>query len=463
MSSDLAIRVEGLSKCYHIYDKPRDRLAQMLSWGRRRFYREFWALKDVSFEIRKGETVGIIGRNGSGKSTLLQLICGTLAQTTGAIHTHGRVAALLELGSGFNPEFTGRENVYLNASILGLTPQEIDEKYPDIAAFAGIGDFIERPVKSYSSGMMVRLAFAVAINSAPDILVIDEALSVGDELFQRKCFSKIQDHRDRGASVLFVSHSPVQVVELCERVVLLDQGELLAVGPPKRTVGLYQKMIYAPAEKKEAVRREIIEAGHEPEKWSRGENERPAQAVPDDADRQDAEEFMEEMFDPSLIPENTIKYVSRGVHISRPEIFNSRGVAVNNLVRGRTYNYVYKVAFQEAATRVRFGFAIRKQTGLVLGGSVSAPAHRASLDLAMPGDVYEVSFAFNCNFNAGVYHMNVGIFGQAHGEETVLNRLVDVIAFRVLPSAENIESATVFLSSHATVRALDRADGAFVS
>ncbi|MEX5494519.1 ABC transporter ATP-binding protein, partial [Pseudomonas asgharzadehiana] len=197
MSSEVAIKVENLSKCYHIYDQPRDRLRQFvlppvqrtLGMRSRQYYREFWALRGVNFEVKKGETVGIVGRNGSGKSTLLQMICGTLNPTDGSIQTQGRVAALLELGAGFNPEFTGRENVYLNAAILGLSKEETDQRFDDIAAFAEIGTFIEQPIRSYSSGMIVRLAFAVAINVDPDILIVDEALSVGDELFQRKCFS----------------------------------------------------------------------------------------------------------------------------------------------------------------------------------------------------------------------------------------------------------------------------------
>ncbi len=199
-SDDIAIRVTNLSKSYQIYETPRDRLKQFVlprlqriaGQAPRQYYREFRALNNVSFDVRKGETVGIIGRNGSGKSTLLQIICGTLTPTGGTVETRGRIAALLELGSGFNPDFTGRENVYLNASVLGLPQEEIETRFDDIAAFADIGDFIDQPVKTYSSGMIVRLAFAVAINVDPDILVIDEALSVGDELFQRKCFSRIE-------------------------------------------------------------------------------------------------------------------------------------------------------------------------------------------------------------------------------------------------------------------------------
>lgn len=215
MAEDFAIRVCNLSKSYQIYEKPSDRLKQFVlprlqrttGQERKQYYREFRALNDVSFDVRKGETVGIIGRNGSGKSTLLQIICGTLSPTGGTVETWGRIAALLELGSGFNPEFTGRENVYMNASVLGLSNQEIAACFDDIASFADIGEFIEQPIKTYSSGMAVRLAFAVAINVEPDILIVDEALSVGDELFQRKCFSRIEAIRARGRPSFCVSRS----------------------------------------------------------------------------------------------------------------------------------------------------------------------------------------------------------------------------------------------------------------
>ncbi len=265
MNNNIAIKVENLSKCYQIYEQPRDRLKQMIlprlqravGAAPKQYFREFWALKNVSFEVKKGETVGIIGRNGSGKSTLLQMICGTLNPTSGGIQTNGRIAALLELGSGFNPEFTGRENVYLNASVLGLSKEETDQRFDEIAAFAEIGNFIDQPVKTYSSGMMVRLAFAVAINIEPDILIVDEALAVGDELFQRKCFSRIESIRASGVTILFVSHSASQIVELCDRCMLMDAGEKLADGIPKPVVARYQKLLYASVEKRESLRQQI--------------------------------------------------------------------------------------------------------------------------------------------------------------------------------------------------------------
>lgn len=230
MSSDIAIKVKELSKCYKVYDRPRDRLLQVMPWNRKQYYREFWALKNISFEIRKGETVGIIGKNGSGKSTLLQMICGTLTPTSGNIQTNGRVAALLELGAGFNPEFTGRENVYMNAAILGLTTDETDAKFDKIADFADIGEFIEQPVKTYSSGMYVRLAFSVAIHVEPEILIIDEALAVGDITFQMKCLDKMTEIRLNGTTILFVSHSLEQVKRFCTSAIWLEHGEIRLSG-----------------------------------------------------------------------------------------------------------------------------------------------------------------------------------------------------------------------------------------
>lgn len=248
MSSDtIAIRVQDLSKNYQIYDAPRDRLKQfllpriqrLLRRGQRRYFNEFYALKDVSFNLLKGETVGIIGVNGSGKSTLLQVICGTLAPSCGTVETHGRIAALLELGSGFNPEFTGRENVFMNAAILGFSKKETEERFNDIAAFADIGEFIEQPVKMYSSGMVVRLAFAVNIVSQPDIMVVDEALAVGDMNFQAKCMTALTRIQEKGATILFVSHDVGAVRSLCSRCIYLEKGAIKAIGKASEVAELY--------------------------------------------------------------------------------------------------------------------------------------------------------------------------------------------------------------------------------
>ena len=228
--TDVALSVQGLSKCYQIYARPQDRLLQSLWRGRRQFYREFWALRDVSFELARGEAVAIIGRNGSGKSTLLQLIAGTLAPTAGSVRTAGRVAALLELGSGFNPEFTGRENVAMNAAILGLEGDEIRRRMPEIEAFAEIGEFIDQPVKTYSSGMLMRLAFAVSVTVEPEILIVDEALSVGDIVFNFRCLARLRQLVASGATLLFVSHDLNMVRAFCSRAVYLKAGRVAAIG-----------------------------------------------------------------------------------------------------------------------------------------------------------------------------------------------------------------------------------------
>jgi len=242
-SDSTAISVNGVGKFFEIYEKPAHRLLQMLFRGRKRFYRPFWALLDISFTVERGECVGIIGRNGAGKSTLLQIITGTLSPSAGNVYAKGRVAALLELGSGFNPEFTGRENVYLNASILGLSKREIDVKYEDIVAFADIGEFIDQPVKSYSSGMVVRLAFAVVAHVDADVLIVDEALSVGDAFFTQKCMRFLRNFM-KEHTVLFVSHDVAAVNSLCNRAILLESGHIKMIGSPKDVTEKYLEDMY---------------------------------------------------------------------------------------------------------------------------------------------------------------------------------------------------------------------------
>lgn len=244
LDKQAAIEVRHVSKMYRIYDRPQDRLKQMLWRGRRSYGREFWALRDVSLEVRRGETLGVIGRNGSGKSTLLQIIAGTLAASAGDVLVQGRVAALLELGSGFNPEFSGRENVFLNGAILGVDRAELENRFDEIAAFADIGQFIDQPVKLYSSGMFVRLAFAVQACLDPDVLIVDEALSVGDIFFQQKCAARIQHLVDQGTAILFVSHDLSSVSQLCQRVMLLDGGHAIEYGEPKLVLERYTALMY---------------------------------------------------------------------------------------------------------------------------------------------------------------------------------------------------------------------------
>ncbi|TAF49046.1 MAG: ABC transporter ATP-binding protein, partial [Oscillatoriales cyanobacterium] len=250
---DIAISVHNIAKSFRRYDRPSDRLKELLIPGRQQ-YREFQALRGVSIDIPRGQTLGIVGRNGSGKSTLLQIIVGTLQPSSGQTRIQGRISALLELGSGFNPEFTGRQNVFFNGQILGLSRAQIEERFDEIAAFADIGDFLDQPAKTYSSGMFVRLAFAVATSVDPDILVVDEALAVGDEAFQRKCFSRIESLQSRGCTTLFVSHAASKVVELCDRALLLDHGEAIITHHPKFVIDQYHKLIYAPSDRYQKLR-----------------------------------------------------------------------------------------------------------------------------------------------------------------------------------------------------------------
>ncbi|MBY8096171.1 ABC transporter ATP-binding protein [Vibrio fluvialis] len=240
MSSNIAIQVKELTKSYQIYANPKHRLLQMLFRGKRQYYKDFSALSNVSFEVVKGDSVGILGHNGAGKSTLLQLLTGTLAATSGTIKTNGRIAALLELGAGFNPEFTGKENVYMNATILGLSKKEIDDRYDDILKFADIGEFIHRPVKTYSSGMYVRLAFSVAVHIEPEILIIDEALAVGDIRFQMKCLKHMEKLKNQGTTILFVSHSPEQVKRFCNKAIWLDKGIIKESGTSSAVCDQYK-------------------------------------------------------------------------------------------------------------------------------------------------------------------------------------------------------------------------------
>lgn len=458
MSSDTAIDVKGLSKCYQIYETPRDRLKQFVlprlqrlaGQAPKQYYREFRALNDVSFEVRKGETVGIVGRNGSGKSTLLQIICGTLTPTGGTVETRGRIAALLELGSGFNPDFTGRENVYLNASVLGLPQGEIAIRFDDIAAFADIGDFIDQPIKTYSSGMVVRLAFAVAINVDPEILIIDEALAVGDELFQRKCFSRIEAIRATGATILFVSHAGSTIVELCDRAVLMDAGENLADGLPKQIVGCYQKLIYAPADKRNAIREAIRRTGE----VSGFYDSAAVGGLLEEHLTDRHAKYLKESFDPSLKPSSTIEYESHGAYIHSPAVQTLNGDRANNLVRDRTYRYTYTVQFANSATNVRFGMLIKTITGVELGGGSSASSAQDSLAFVETGSVYRIEFEFRCALNPGVYFLNAGVLGDVNGSETYLHRFIDVAMFRVMPDTRSLTTGIVDFGCHPRIQLL---------
>jgi len=456
-SDDIRIHVQGLSKRYEMYAQPSDRLKQMIFPRFQRavrrapsaYFKEFWALRDVTFDVRRGETIGIVGRNGSGKSTLLQMICGTLHPTLGRVTVDGRISALLELGAGFNPEFTGRENVMLSGLVYGISEDEIRRRFDEILDFAGIGEFIEQPVKTYSSGMYVRLAFAVAINVSPDLLVVDEALAVGDEAFQRKCLARIDTIRDSGATVLFVSHSAGTVVELCDRAVLLDQGELLMEGTPKAVVASYQKLLYAPRERTSLIR-EQIRSSHKgkgirppsPSSDAPGNSESGVLAV--DNESAGFEEDDPAYWEEGMVSTSTVEYERQGACIDDPHLETLDGRRVNVLSPGRTYVYRYKVRLERALAGVRCGMMIRSLTGIEVGGAASMLPQDA-LPIVDAGAVLEARFNFRCVLHPGVYFMNAGVLAALGEGEDYVDRRIDTYMFRVMPSAERLATGFVDL------------------
>ncbi len=442
--NDIAISVKNISKSYRMYPSPKEKLKELLHPFGKKYHKEFWALRDVSLDVKKGECIGIIGRNGSGKSTLLQIICGVLQSTSGEAKVSGRISALLELGAGFNREFSGRENVHMNGALMGLPKEEMDEKFQAIADFADIGQFIEQPVKTYSSGMYVRLAFACAVNVDPDILIVDEALSVGDEAFQRKCYARITNFKERGKTILFVSHSAAAIVQLCDRAVLFERGQLLLEGTPKLVVSKYQQLIYAPAEKAKELRQEIIALNNSSAKSVdnvRDNAKEQDKAAPNRNDKSSLHAY----YDPHLKSQSTIEYESRGVRIKDPHITTLDGKKVNALVRGVEYIYTYSLHFEKAAYNVRAGMMIKTIRGLELGG-IGNPTDNG-IEHIKEGAVLQVKIRFRCSLLPGVYFMNAGIFGTVNGNEIFLHRIVDVIMFRVQPEKSIFVSGTIDFSS----------------
>ena len=423
-----AISVRDLGKCYRIYERPQDRLKQAMRWGGKQYFREFWALRGVDLQIRQGEMAGIVGRNGSGKSTLLQMICGILTPTCGAVEVRGRVAALLELGAGFNPEFTGRENVFMNGAILGLSQAEISERFEEIVAFSELADFIDRPVKTYSSGMFVRLAFAVATSCEPDILVVDEALAVGDEAFQRKCFSRLERIRQRGGTVLFVSHSAATVLQLCNSAFLLDQGELLLAGAPRKVITAYHKLTHSPPEWTRQAREEIVHGI-----VSDGADEAAGAAEASPPAPPASAAGLAAAFDPHLESKSCTEYLPSGARISRAHLSTLSGERVNVLVPREEYVLRYRVRFDKPCFGIRFGTMIKSVAGQDLGGFAT---HAADYEHVAAGAQADVAIRFRCLLPPGVYFMNAGVRATIDREEVYLHRLVDALAFRVLSDGQ---------------------------
>jgi lipopolysaccharide transport system ATP-binding protein len=449
--TELAIEAAGLSKVYPVYARPQDRLKQMLWRGRRRFYREFPAVRGVDLEIARGETVGLVGRNGSGKSTLLRMICGTLTRTSGHLEVHGRVAPILAIGTGFNTDFTGRENVLTNAAILGMSDVEIRSRLESIAAFADIGPFFDQPVKTFSAGMYSRLAFAVAIHCDPEILVVDEILAVGDEAFNRKCFSRIEQLKRSGCTVLFASHSPNLIVELCDRALLMEAGERLLTSDPKTVICRYHRLLYAGPNEAPPIREEI-------RRLDRGEAGEPrvlSSTAPSPATRPTpaTAAAIEDhgRFDPKLQPESTIEYESKGARILNARILDPAGQRVNVLRAGRRYIYAYDVEFLQDAFAVRFGMMLKLPTGFELGGQASHPP-RKGIEHLEAGTVAQVRFPFETHLSPGVYFLNAGVLGLHHGVVEYLHRVLDAEIFRIEPEAVARTTGVVDLSGGAEAR-----------
>jgi len=409
MSSEVAIAVQGLSKCYHTYARPRDRLLQLFS-QRRRLYEEFWALRDADLTVYKGETLGIVGRNGSGKSTLLQLIVGTLFPTEGEIRCAGRVAAILELGAGFNPEFSGLENAKLNAAIVGMSNTEIEARLPEIVAFSELGDFIRKPVKTYSSGMHIRLAFSVVINMLPDILVIDEALAVGDSKFQRKCYRKLDELRNDGTTILFVTHSTDAVITHCDRAVFMEQGRIMDTGEPKTVVNQYLESLFERQEKPaDAQQPASIQPGGLSDNALSRNPERDV--CPDRPWYNDSEydwgEGAAKLFDYVLLDE--------------------KNTAVRSAVQsGNRIRILAAVYFYQPQDSLIFGVTFKTLDGTTVFGT-NTERLRVGIDSVEAGQIVHVCFEITLNLIAAEYFVSLGVVrGQEVGDETVLHRRYDL-------------------------------------
>jgi lipopolysaccharide transport system ATP-binding protein len=376
-----ALSVDRVSKLYRIYDRPTDRLKEMLTQGYLKRHREFWALSDVSFEVEPGTTTGIIGPNGSGKSTLLQIVTGTLEPTHGTIHQEGRVAALLELGAGFNPEFTGQENVYLNASLLGFSRKETKARLPEIEHFAEIGPFIRQPVKTYSSGMYIRLAFAIAVSVDPQILIVDEALAVGDTVFQRRCLRRIKEIQENGATILFVSHDPHAIRALCNRAILLNAGRVEADGVPAEVLNRYQKLIMS----REAAYDATLPVSDE-------------KAEVDDI-----------WLDVDLKPlKYTYRHGDGSAEIVSVDLLDANNRPIEFVETGEPVMVRVRARFNEDTSNPVIGFLIRDRHGIHVYGT-NTDIQQKFFGLVKAGEVIEVTFAFNCWVGTGAFSITTAV------------------------------------------------------
>lgn len=432
-SDEIVIVIDGLGKSYRLFDRPQDRLKHAIMW---RFGkpvgREFWALHDITFQVRRGEAVGIVGRNGAGKSTLLQTIAGTVSPTMGQAQVKGRVTALLELGSGFNPEFTGRENVLLNGAILGITQDEMEECFDEILSFADIDGFIDQPVKSYSSGMVLRLAFAVQAVIKKDILIVDEALAVGDEAFQRKCMRTLEQFRNNGGTVLLVSHSTQAIVRQCDRCIFLENGQLVLDGPSKPVTDVYQNFVLStPLQQQEILALLRTHSSTPIEKLLQVVSRKKEMVTTTKPSKLSS---AHDGWDPHIPSTIEMVYGGGQAEIYEFGMYNTAEQLVNVLIAGEKYIWRYKVRFFETAYEVSFGMMLKTIDGIEVAGSNNL-SEGIYIDKINADTDVEVSFQLRMNVGEGVYYLNSGVMGVVGdtNKKSFLHRRVDICAMRVLP------------------------------
>ena len=414
---DTAIEVCDVTKVYRLYERQRDRLWETLGLDRKKTYKEKYALNHVSFRVKRGETVGIIGTNGSGKSTMLKLITGVLTPTAGSIRVDGRISALLELGAGFNMEYTGIENVYLNGAMIGFTKEEIDARLDDIIRFADIGDYINQPVKSYSSGMFVRLAFAVAINIDPEILIVDEALSVGDVFFQSKCYRKFEEFRRAGKTILFVSHDLSAISRYCDRAILLNQGDLIYDGTPKEAIDLYKKVLVGQYEEKTA--------------------EQPEAADGEKAGIQGTGSGAGLWKSRYPVNPSLVEYGEKNGEIVDYALLDENGLMTSNFLKGTMFTVRMKIRAHADILEPIFAFTIKNMKGIEICGT-NTTMERVPVPTMHDGDEHVVEFTQRIDLQGGEYLLSLGCTGYQDGMFRVFHRLYDVISLTVVSNRDTV-------------------------
>lgn len=428
-TNEFAIQVEDVSKVYKLYEKPIDRLKESLSLTHENYHRDFFALNHISFHVKKGESVGIIGTNGSGKSTILKIITGVLTPTTGNVRVAGVISALLELGAGFNSDYTGMENIYMNGTMMGFSKKEMDEKLQDILDFADIGDFVYQPVKTYSSGMFVRLAFALAINVEPEILIVDEALSVGDVFFQSKCYRRMEEIRKNGTTILMVTHDMGSVIKYCDRVVLLNKGNFVAEGAPGKMVDLYKKIL---ANQMDSLEEELSEMND----FSGGmDTEETLEIQSVNSPKQ--KEHEGNMKDKITINPNRTEYGNGKAEIYDLGMLDERGNVTNLLLKGEYFTIKERIRFHADIQAPIFTYTIKDKKGADLTGT-NTMFEGADVKSVKAGDEYEVTFRQKMNLQGGEYLLSMSCTGFEQGEHTVYHRLYDVANITVISNKNTV-------------------------